>query len=367
MQLEYDSLLTKGAIAEVQDTQVQKLIEEGRDVEILPGRGVPSEKPPLSVGQQPRKKYRAAICGNFQRQTEERASESFYVGGADSISILRWGGLHGYGASGVDIKTAFLNAPKDEKEPEYLLCNPPKQMVAAGVGPKQVKWRVLGALYGLVSSPRSWSVYRDKAMRGFRWSYRGADRLMQPCLSDPNIWKVLDPQTKQLQALVAGYVDDILIIGVMGRHFWNILDPVWDCSSPEHSENGLVTFCGLEISSKDGDIRITQEKYVLELLKRHALVEGCSSSPCAGWKESYDDAERKDEVVDQTAVRMAQSLTGELLWLAVRARPEIAFPVARMSQLCVRRPQEAVDIERIGVRTTSQLHWPVGAVPASGA
>ena len=110
MQTEYDSLLAKGAVAEVAESEVQKWISEGRDVEILPGRGVPSEKPPTSIGGRPRKKYRAVICGNFQRHTEERSTETFYAGGADSISIrtcLRWGGLHGHGVSGVDIKTAF--------------------------------------------------------------------------------------------------------------------------------------------------------------------------------------------------------------------------------------------------------------------
>ena len=139
MQTEYDSLLSNGAIPKVQESPVQAWVEQGLDVEILPGRGVPSEKPPLAPGTPAKKKYRAVICGNFQRQTEERSTETFSAGGADSISIrtcLRWGGLYGHGISGVDIKTAFLNAPKDEKEPEYLL---PKQMVAAGVVPRNVK------------------------------------------------------------------------------------------------------------------------------------------------------------------------------------------------------------------------------------
>ena len=241
-------------------------------------------------------------------------------------------------------QNGFLNAPKDEKEPECLLCSPPKQMIAAGVVPKGVKWRVLGALYGLMSSPRSWSCYRDRQLRGFRWTCQGHERHMQPCVSDPNIWKVYDTKSKKLVSLVACYVDDILAVGPREERdaFLAQLRSVWDCSTPEHSEAGIVTYCGLEVRSVGKELRISQEKYVLELLKRHNDVEGTSLSPCVGWKEAFDDAESREESVSPEAMKKAQSLTGELLWLAVRARPEIAFPVARMSQLSARRPSDSI-------------------------
>ena len=59
MQQESDSLLRKGAVAEVPDSEVQSWVEAGKDAEILPGRGVPSEKPPLVQGDIPRKKNTA--------------------------------------------------------------------------------------------------------------------------------------------------------------------------------------------------------------------------------------------------------------------------------------------------------------------
>ena len=146
MSAEYRSLLSKGAIEEVSDEIVQGWISSGKDIEILPRRGVPTEKPPLEPGGMPREKYRAVICGNFQKASSKKEGQSFYAGGADSISIrtvLRWGGLHYKdGVSGVDIKTAFLNAPVDSSEPEFLICNPPRHMIAAGVVPPRTKWRV---------------------------------------------------------------------------------------------------------------------------------------------------------------------------------------------------------------------------------
>ena len=45
MAAEYRSLLEKGAIQEVSDQQVRSWMDAGEDVEVLPGRGVASEKP----------------------------------------------------------------------------------------------------------------------------------------------------------------------------------------------------------------------------------------------------------------------------------------------------------------------------------
>ena len=224
------------AIEQVSDDQVQEWISSGQNIEVLPGRGVPTEKPASTFGGAVRNKYRAVICGNFQKP-----GQSYYAGGADSISIrtvLRWGGLRSFQASEVDIKTAFLNAPVDSSEPEFLICNPPRRMVAAGVVPPRTKWRVKGALYGLVSSPRSWSIHRDKVLRSFQWSCGSRNRVARQCVPDPNVWRIVDSETSALVALMTCYVDDILVVGPMEERmaFLECLRSTWETSVPEHSE-----------------------------------------------------------------------------------------------------------------------------------
>ena len=87
MAAEFQSLRSKGAIQVVSDQQVREWIHSGEDVEVLPGRGVASEKPAEPPQAKPKKKYRAVICGNFQKYSERREAESLYAGGADSLSI----------------------------------------------------------------------------------------------------------------------------------------------------------------------------------------------------------------------------------------------------------------------------------------
>ena len=296
MELEFRSLLAKGAIEEVSDDEVRQWIHAGKDVEILPGRGAPTQKPATQPGGLARNKYRPVICGNFQKPTGEKEGQSFYAGGADSVSIralLRWSGLRGFGASCVDIRTAFLNAPVDAAEPEFLVCSPPKHMVLAGVVPPRSKWHVKGALYGLNSSPRSWSCFRDSRMREFKWTQGEDSRVLRPCMSDPNVWLIKDLHTGTTIGAVCCHVDDSLVVGdrIERDAFLARLRSVWECSQAEHAESGPISYCGLEIGSTPDGLRVTQGKYVRELLQRHAHIKEPAQTPCTGWKESYDDAD----------------------------------------------------------------------------
>ena len=62
-------------------------------------------------------------------------------------------------------------------------------------------------------------------------------------------------------------------------------------------------------------------------------------------KECVDDSASSDDSPCPDALRRTQSLAGELLWLGrlgVRARPELGFAIARMAQLCTRRPEDSL-------------------------
>ena len=350
MAAEFKSLVDKGAICEVSDSQVRSWIDAGEDVEVLPGRGVASEKPPEPPQMQPRKKYRAVICGNFQRYSERRESESLYAGGADSLSsrlALRFAGLRSWGASSTDVKTAFLNAKLDEAEPRYLICAPPRSMIQAGVVPPNTKWWVRGALYGLTTSPRAWGRHRDKTLRQTKWEAENAGRSLWQCLSDPNVWLILREGVKPIGILLC-YVDDLLVLGPMPERAALLahIASIWSCSPAVHSESGDLVYCGLEIASVPEGLFVSQSRYIRELLGRHD-VGRASDNPCSAWKEAFDDAATRDEHPCPRLIRAAQSLVGELMWLSVRSRADIAFPVARAAQLATKRPGDSIAIGKM--------------------
>ena len=117
---------------------------------------------------------------------------------------------------------------------------------------------------------------------------------------------------------------------------------MWDISDPCHAEESTLKYCGLEIQDTGLGLKVCQKQYVEELLQRHPQILSSCPTPCCNWREAIDDGISRDENPQLATIRKAQSLTGELLWLVVRARPELGFAVSRMAQLCARRPEDSI-------------------------
>ena len=83
-------------------------------------------------------------------------------------------------------------------------------------------------------------------------------------------------------------------------------------------------------------VKMHQQSYVTDLLDRHQIVKGGTLAGI-GVPEEEDPPSPKD-------VHKAQVVTGELLWLSARTRPDITYPVAVMGQWTTRRPQGVVKI-----------------------
>ena len=81
-------------------------MEEGRDIEVLPFAG-------------PRCTHRKTCHGSSRSRPVRRKASPTTQEVQTAFHAL--GGLEGFGASGVHIQTAFLNAPLN-----FLICNPPR-------------------------------------------------------------------------------------------------------------------------------------------------------------------------------------------------------------------------------------------------
>ena len=158
---EYESLtvLTKA----IEPVDVREL-QGDTTVEYAPGKLVATIKAPDG-----KKKARFVCCGNrvepsLDQQGEQQDSQSnflnkgktvdTYAAGIDGAAIrmaLRSAAARGWTAAGIDVKTAFLLAPR--RGEGTLIVRPPKILVQAGVIPSHEVWKVRQALYGLQTSP----------------------------------------------------------------------------------------------------------------------------------------------------------------------------------------------------------------------
>lgn len=360
------------AIHRVTEEEANNLVKEaekdGRRAEIIPGMGVFTRK--AGDG---RRRARIVCCGNYM---ESRTGQEVYATGADSTQLratLRVASMENWDCLTLDVKSAFLLAPKAQGD--LVIVKPPRILVDAQLAQPGEHWVVSSAMYGLVTSPKDWSVYRDSELLKMRGDVTTAEGEQlsfgfQP-LKDANLWAIKEVAKEDSLSEVAWgrvlgymivYVDDILMVGQkeLTDEASSTIQKVWSTSSPEYAMLGgaPMRFLGIEIQRfKDGTYYLHQGSYVREVLDRHG---GGGTMPFIKVPE-----EPTEERPSLAKVKEAQKLTGELLWLSGKTRPDIAWAVMRMSQFAVKKPGWTVQLGEAVlsyVRATVDygLHYPVG-------
>ena len=84
-------------------------------------------------------------------------------------------------------------------------------------------------------------------------------------------------------------------------------------------------------------------------------MDGCTSTKILLDKETEEDKEVKDKEhieVKLEEVRKAQKIAGEILWLSTRSRPDLAYPIQKMTSEAQCDPKKAL---KIGTRILRYL------------
>ena len=232
----------------------RELLQEHPDLEKLPMLAVATIKPPL------KRKGRVVVCGNYSNFSKNNQQDGLdpSVGGVDTIgirSVIDASVHRGLRLGSIDVKGAFLQAPRRSVAQRPTVCEPPnilRQMQL--VGPQE-KWLVHKALYGFVESPSDWAQFRDDSMRSMRWVQNGQTL----CLCQTNerhIWKIHPEADMSVDyRYLAVYVDNILF-GVEEEHLSGLveaLQAMWTCSPPEFvNDTTDMRFCGFELRAVPG-------------------------------------------------------------------------------------------------------------------
>ena len=188
-------------------------------------------------------------------------------------------------------------------------------------------------------------------MKSFEWERNGCRYGMKQT-AEGNLWEILEtpktPLGKDLEPQRVGhvlvYVDDMMVLGPpqVRQGFLERITQEWNCAPSETVTSEKWTrFSGFELQrGPDGtSLKIGQGSYVRELLNRHTdVVE--RSTPMPKWELDADP----EEEVTTDLIRMAQAITGELLWASVRSRPDISFAVSIMGQQVTKRPRWVVKL-----------------------
>ena len=331
------------AVERVTTRDIEQWTSQGYKILQIPGKAVTSRK--SGTG---RRKFRAVACGNFLESAtgSSTAADTLYASGVDSSTVRLvishaasrsdWAGVV------ADVKCAFLHAPRrQENAGEIWVIRPPYILVELGVLKASDRWRIQKAIYGLRSSPRDWQVHRDSVLRDMLIDWEGRTFRLVQAQSDESLWLIRQQGGGPIAGTMVIYVDDLIIFAIRAlcSAVLDAIKKVWQLSTPEWIEGAVpVKFCGLEILRFSSGYRVNQQSYIAELLSKHAVKDE-AAVPLVRWTEPEALEEPSPE-----EVKSAQALTGALLWLSTRSRPDIAYSVARMAQFSTRSPQLVLSI-----------------------
>ena len=161
-----------------------------------------------------------------------------------------------------------------------------------------------------------------------------------------NLWKLMTKGKDELPECcrhLIVYVDDLLVVAPskVRLGFLDRLQKEWNTSAPESvGTNGWTRFAGVELRwNQNGGLRINQHSYTKELLERHQVT-----IPRWSPMSKVDLPEESEPGVTTELIRRAQALTGELLWLSVRIRPDIGYAVSQMGRAVSKNPTWSLEI-----------------------
>jgi hypothetical protein len=152
----------------------------------------------------------------------------------------------------MDVKNAFLHGDLSEdiymEQPQGFIQN------------SSLVCRLKKSLYGLKQAPRAWYAKMD--------SYLLSHNFVR-CKSDPNVYML---RTIDSLLILVLYVDDLLITGSSASTIVAVKDILHDRFSMIDM-GPLHFFLGLEISQDASGIKLSQTKYVRDLLVRFHMTD----------------------------------------------------------------------------------------------
>ena len=252
----------------------------------------------------------------------------------------------------LDVVTAFLKTPmgRSTRDP-VVVVQPPKLLERLKIIEEFELWGLIKALYGLKESPRLWGSYRDHELESLTLTINDKILQLRKGKAVAAWWTVLG-SNQEIMAVIVIYVDDFMICGSRETimKLAQGIQGLWETTELQMiSPQQPVRFLGMEICLRGGgeepmSFGITQEAYIRELLRtRKVAATQLDRVPLSKDSASFSVLDN-DIPPNDFDVHLAQQLTGELLWVSQRSRPELSFVTSLMSALTTMAPSRVITI-----------------------
>ena len=166
-------------------------------------------------------------------------------------------------------------------------------------------------------SPRCWNY----AIRTFVESLG-----FKQCDADPCIY--IHPET---QTSVAVYVDDLILVTKTDAEMANLKNSF--STRFKMKDIGPIHYClGITIEKSKGKLKMHQKQYIDNIIAKYGL---CNAHTVSTPADTNVNLCKHDEVSQPANITLYQSMTGSLLYVVLRTRPDIAQAVGAVTKFNV--------------------------------
>ncbi|CAE7325391.1 unnamed protein product [Symbiodinium sp. KB8] len=292
-----------------------------------------------------RRKARLVVCGNYATSdgsdlySETAPTESVRMGLLLSRR-RRW--IVGL----IDIVAAFLRTPLDwSKGAPTVVVTPPRLLERLSLISHGELWGLIRALYGLRQAPALWSAHRDQMLK--MMSFPRGMKLHQG--RTVTSWWVLRDEKGMVKALIIIYVDDFLLLGEEEtvRGMAATIQREWKTSELTISRPGQpLRFLGMELSvnSQETIVYLNQRGYLEEVFRSYGLSPQDNDKIPLSKETAFFEVIDGDPEPTPAAIAAAQKVTGEVMWVSHKTRPDAAYTSSLMASITLKAPHRCKEL-----------------------
>ena len=292
-----------------------------------------------------KRKARLVVCGNFAR-----TDDSDLYSETPPTEVLRAGLVlsrkRQWEIAILDVVAAFLRAPiGDNPSDPVVLVAPPRLLERLGLIVECELWALVRALYGLRQAPALWSSYRDKTLDGMRFPGNLTLRRGRTVTA----WWVMQDHGGNVLAVIIIYVDDFMLIGSEEtiKLLANAIQGLWKTSPLTFlTTSSPIRFLGmeLELSEDKSAVYVNQSAYIEEVLRAYEVNPNYKDKIPISKELSSFEVGPDDTPPTAKDVAAAQRLTGELMWVAQKTRPDLSYTCSLLASLSTKAPARCLAV-----------------------
>ena len=234
----------------------------------------------------------------------------------------------GWSMSHVDVNSAFTNTPLKE----LIYMKLPKELIEMGF-PSVIK--LLKNLYGLHQAPKGWS---DLVTDWLVEDYGFKQSISDPCVfTHPS-----------LPLMLGLFVDDSNIIGTPEAKAAFIA--AFKTRFKSTDKGTTLKYIGVNVDqSVKGSITLSQHEYIKSILVK-AHMENCHPALTPAVPKTVLCAAVDEKDIKSVSDFPYAKVVGQLLWISVMTRPEIAYQVGQLAKYVSKVGKSHVDAAKYCLR-----------------